>query len=97
MNACQEQLTVQQAVSIEQMVLGMFEDASSNSVSVLYCSRPIAHLISWLIPTWPVVEVNRNTMYPDIQAEWDQGKFRHPLWLISLQSIKQAAGRTLHA
>ncbi|DBA67640.1 hypothetical protein WJX79_003355 [Trebouxia sp. C0005] len=34
--------------------------------------KPIAHLISWLIPTWPVVEVNRNTMYPDIQAEWDQ-------------------------
>ena len=41
--------------------------------------RPIAHLISWLIPTWPVVEVNRNTMYPDIQAEWDQGKAAHML------------------
>ena len=35
--------------------------------------RPVAHFVSWLIPTWPVVQVNRNTMYPDIQAEWDQG------------------------
>lgn len=44
------------------------------SAQVCVSCRPVAHFMSWLIPTWPVVQVNKNTMYPDIQAEWDQGK-----------------------
>lgn len=39
--------------------------------------KPVAHFMSWLIPTWPVVQVNKNTMYPDIQAEWDQDPLVH--------------------
>ena len=38
-----------------------------------FAIRPIATLISWLFPTWAVVEVDHNTMYPDIQDDWDKG------------------------
>eukprot|EP00891_Asterochloris_glomerata_P000451 jgi/Astpho2/451/Aster-03497 len=35
--------------------------------------RPIADLVSFLFPTWPIVQTSKNTMYPELQAEWDEG------------------------
>lgn len=34
--------------------------------------RPIADLVSFLFPTWPIVQTSKNTMYPELQAEWDE-------------------------
>lgn len=31
----------------------------------------VARLANWLIPTWPVVATNKNTMFPQLQADWD--------------------------
>ena len=36
--------------------------------------RPISSLLSWLWPTAEVVATDRNTLYPEIQAEWDSGE-----------------------
>ncbi|GIL47061.1 hypothetical protein Vafri_3890 [Volvox africanus] len=33
--------------------------------------RPLGKLLSWLAPTWPLFSMNRNTMYPDLQHEYD--------------------------
>lgn len=42
--------------------------------------RPLSKLVSWLFPSWQVVKVNRNPLYPDIQLEWDSGE--HAAFLI---------------
>ncbi|KAK9820098.1 hypothetical protein WJX72_006113 [[Myrmecia] bisecta] len=34
--------------------------------------RPIASLISLLFPAWPIVVTDKNTMYPELQQEWDE-------------------------
>ena len=33
--------------------------------------RPIAALLSWLMPTAAIIATDRNTMHPEIQASWD--------------------------
>lgn len=33
---------------------------------------PIAGLVSWLMPSLPIVTTDTNTVYPDIQALWDE-------------------------
>lgn len=33
--------------------------------------RPLANLLSWLVPTAAIVATERNTLYHDIQAQWD--------------------------
>lgn len=35
--------------------------------------RPVADLLSWLIPTAAIVATERNTMYPELQECWDKG------------------------
>jgi hypothetical protein len=38
--------------------------------------RPVADLLSWLIPTAAIVATERNTMYPELQECWDKGGWR---------------------
>jgi hypothetical protein len=42
--------------------------------------RPISSLLSWLWPAGEVVATDHNTLYPEIQAEWDKGEWRWGLW-----------------
>ena len=38
------------------------------------CRRPVATLLSWAFPTWAIVATDRNTMFPELQKEWDMGE-----------------------
>lgn len=35
--------------------------------------RPLSRVLSWLWPTAEIVATDKNTLYPEIQEEWDQG------------------------
>lgn len=68
-------LSMSMSIALRVMVAStQLQTSAQPSAQVCFSCRPVAHFMSWLIPTWPVVQVNKNTMYPDIQAEWDQGK-----------------------
>lgn len=32
---------------------------------------PISHVLSAVVPTWPIVATPKNCMYPELQADWD--------------------------
>jgi hypothetical protein len=32
---------------------------------------PLASLLNLIIPTWPMAKTPKNTMFPDLQADWD--------------------------
>ncbi|KAK9850770.1 hypothetical protein WJX84_004174 [Apatococcus fuscideae] len=41
------------------------------SKGINYYLRPVATLLSWVFPTWALVATDRNTMFPELQKEWD--------------------------
>ena len=47
----------------------------TNLVDWCIC-RPIATLLSLVFPTWAIVATDRNTMFPELQKEWDMGMLR---------------------
>jgi hypothetical protein len=38
---------------------------------VTWC-RPIAKLVSWLLPMAPIASVNKNPLYPEVQRHFDE-------------------------
>lgn len=34
----------------------------------------LAGLLNLLIPTWPLVKTSRNTMFPQLQADWESNR-----------------------
>lgn len=41
----------------------------------MWC-RPLAGLLSWLVPTARIAKTEKNDLYPEIQAFFDQGATR---------------------
>ncbi len=37
------------------------------------CCRPIANILNFLVPHLPLGSLNANTMFPDLQRDWDSG------------------------
>ena len=44
-----------------------------NACSALLVCRPVSGVISWLLPQLQIAKTERNALYPDIQAHFDQG------------------------
>jgi hypothetical protein len=40
------------------------------AASAAVCS-PLAALLNLIIPTWPLAKTPKNTMFPDLQADFD--------------------------
>ena len=51
--------------------------------SALLLCRPVSGVISWLLPQLQIAKTERNELYPDIQAFFDQGKTGAPSTFIS--------------
>jgi hypothetical protein len=45
--------------------------ASLSSAALLKTYSPLASLLNLIIPTWPMAKTPKNTMFPELQADFD--------------------------